>query len=139
MISSSVQTTNSGNGSSVGPQLSTSPPITPQQQQQQMIQQTAANRGVQIQVLSGNGTQQQQQNTSLNEPVTTANNSHDILSQLGGIRLAPEQRQQLLLAAQLQQQLRSSNVVLQPALQGVTLLPTTSVPAATATTTSSTG
>ena len=136
MMNSSVQTTNSTSGSSVAPQLSTSP----SQQQQQPLdagQQSTANRGgVQIQVLSGNGTQ-----TSLNETATTANNSQDLLSQLGGIRLAPEQRQQLLLAAQLQQQLRSSPVVLQPALQGVALLPTTSVPTVTATapSTSSTG
>ena len=134
-MNSSVQTTNSTSGSSVAPQLSTSP--SQQQQPLDAAQQNAANRGgVQIQVLSGNGTQ-----TSLNETATTANNSQDLLSQLGGIRLAPEQRQQLLLAAQLQQQLRSSPVVLQPALQGVALLPTTSVPTVTATapSTSSTG
>lgn len=135
MMNSSVQTTTTGSGNSVTSQLSTSPPITPQHQQHQMInagQQTGSNRGVvQIQVLSGNETQ-----TSLNE-ATTTNNSQDLLAHLGGIRL--EQRQQLLLAAQLQQQLRSSNVVLQPTLQGVTLLPTTSVPTVAAVTTSSTG
>lgn len=133
MMNSNVQSTTNGSGSSVTPQLSTSPPVTPQQQLAN--QQSNTNRGVQIHVLSGNGTQ-----TSLNESTTTANTSQDILSQLGGIRLAPEQRQQLLLAAQLQQQLRSSPVVLQPTLQGVTLLPTTSVTTvATAATTSSTG
>ena len=141
MMNSSVQTTVSGNG---GSQLSTSPPVSSDQQQQQTqqlinsghTQSAGINRGVQIQVLAGNPTQQ------LNEGVTSASaSSHDILSHLGGIRLAPEQQQQLLLAAQLQQQLRSSNVVLQPTLQGVTLLSTTSIPAPTVTTatTSSTG
>ena len=123
MMSSSVQTTNSSGGGAgpVAPQLSTtSPPITPHQQIN-VGQQTAANRGVQVQVLSGNGT-----HVSANGPAGNTNSSHDLLSQLGGIRLAPEHRQQLLLAAQLQQQLRSSSVVLQPTLQGVTLLPTTS-------------
>lgn len=150
MMNSSVQATvNSGNGA---PQLSTSPPVSSDQQQQQQSQQlmnsgqnlTAGNRGVQVQVLSGNGSQQQPApgSTTLNEGGASANtSSQDLLSHLGGIRLAPEQQQQLLLAAQLQQQLRSSNVVIQPTLQGVTLLSTTSVPAATVTTatTSSTG
>ena len=131
MMSSSVQTTGSSNSSSAT-QLSSSP-ITPQQQINSALQ-TLANRGVQVQVLSSNETQ-----TSTNGTTSIANSSQEILAQLGGIRLGPEQRQQLLLATQLQQQLSSSSVVLQPTLQGVTLLPTTSVPAATAITTSSTG
>ena len=141
MMNTIVQSTaGGGNG---GSQLATSP-SDQQQQTQQLInsggtQQGGVNRGVQIQVLSGNTTQQPG-STSLNE----GGSSQDILSHLGGIRLAPEQQQQLLLAAQLQQQLRSSNVVLQPTLQGVTLLSTTSInPAHSATvttaTTSSTG
>ena len=148
MMNSSVQTTTvSGNG---GSQLSTSPPVSSDQQQQQQTQQlinsgqtqsAGINRGVQIQVLAGNPTHQPAPgSTNLNEGTTSVSaSSQDILSHLGGIRLAPEHQQQLLLAAQLQQQLRSSNVVLQPTLQGVTLLSTTSIPTVTTATTSSTG
>ena len=143
MMNSAVQTTSSG---AVAPQLSASPPVTSNQQlihSGHQPQMTASNRGgVQIQVLTGNSLQQQQQAapTTLNEGVTTTNSSSDLLSQLGSIRLPPEQQQQLLLAAQIQH-LRSSNVVLQPALQSVTLLPATSVPQApvTSATTSSAG
>ena len=125
MMSSTTQT------NSVATQLSSTPPVS-QQQQQLNSAQSSTNRGVQVQILSGNQSQ-----ASTNGTTSITNSSQDLLAQLGGIRLAPEQRQ-LLLAAQLQQQLRSTPLISAELRQGVTLVTSSSVPT-TVVTTSSTG